>query len=282
MGGAGGRGRRVALADAYDGRAASWDREVCLVYRPLAVALVRSSPVPLAGGTVLDVGSGTGAVAEAAEAAGASVVAVDRSLDMLAFATSRRPLAGADVAALPFRDEAFDAALAGFVLNHLPPLTALREMARVVRPGGVVVASTWAGGGRDPVKAAIDDVLHRWGWRSPDWYRRMMADVLPVSGDLTRLSSAARAAGLVDVAAAVRREDVGVRHASTAVAYRLATPQIAPWLARLDSPTKAQLIQQACNAVSPIIEQWRPAVVLLAARVDRQTNRRACRSNAAA
>ena len=49
--------------------------------------------------------------------------------------------------------------MAGFVLNHLPPAPALAELARVVRPGGVVLASTWAGGPPDPVKSAIDGVL---------------------------------------------------------------------------------------------------------------------------
>jgi SAM-dependent methyltransferase len=62
----------------------------------------------------------------------------------------------ADVLDLPFKDGAFDVALAGFLINHMPPGPALAELARVVGPGGVVLASTWATDGPDPVKAAID------------------------------------------------------------------------------------------------------------------------------
>jgi ubiquinone/menaquinone biosynthesis C-methylase UbiE len=53
------------------------------------------------------------------------------------------PAVVADVLALPLRDGVFDAAVAGFLLNHLPPAAALAELTRVVSPGGVVLASTW-------------------------------------------------------------------------------------------------------------------------------------------
>jgi len=254
------------------------------VYRPLARALVATSPVPLAGRLVLDVGSGTGAVAEAADTAGAHVVTTDRTHEMIAFPAGRWPAVAADVAALPFVDAAFDAVLAGFVLNHLAPAAALRESVRVVRAGGVVLASTWASEARDPVKSAIDDVLDRWGWVPPEWYVTMRAHLEPVAGDPARLASAATEAGLIDVTTTAGPVDVGVRDPRTVIEYRLSMPQVAPWVATLGEPARSELTREALAAAAGRVEPdgWRPAVVLLAGRVATQPNRRANRSSAPA
>jgi len=272
----------MALGTAYDGAAATWETGPGAVFRPLARLLVASSPTPLAGRLVLDVGSGTGSVAEAAQAAGARVVATDRSRAMVAVQAARRATLAADVIALPFRDGAFDAALAGFVLNHLAPGRALCEMARVLRPGGLVLASTWAGGAPDPVKSAIDEVLTRWGWVPPGWYREMMAEVLPVSGDAARLASAAERAGLLEVTATARAEDLGVRDPRTVVAYRLAVAQVGPWVATLDAAARVELTRAAVEAVTRLVGAWRPVMVVVSGRVAAQPRRRADRCNAGA
>lgn len=266
---------------AYDGLAAGWDCAAGRVYRPLARALVASSPVPLGGRPVLDVGSGTGAVAEAAEAAGARVVTADRSHHMVASGAGRWPSVVADVVTSPFRDDSFFAALAGFVINHVAPAAALREMARVVTPGGVVLASTWAGGVPDPVKAAIDTVLARWGWVPPPWYRAMKAEIEPISGDPARLASAAEEAGLVDVTATARREDTSAADPDIAVVYRLALPHIAPWVSQLDAGARAGLRSAAVAALGQFPDRWCPSVIVLGGR-RAQPRRRAQRSNAGA
>ncbi|MDQ6909225.1 MAG: class I SAM-dependent methyltransferase, partial [Actinomycetota bacterium] len=122
----------MALATAYAGLAAEWDTGAGHVYRPLARALVAASPLSLHGGLVLDVGSGTGAVADAAVARGARVVAADGAVSMVAYQRAQsRPGVAADALALPFLRGAFDAALAGFLLNHVAPAPALAELARV-------------------------------------------------------------------------------------------------------------------------------------------------------
>jgi SAM-dependent methyltransferase len=223
--------------------------------------------VPLEGRLTLDVGSGTGAVAEAAETAGARVITADRSHHMVAFPSGRWPSVVADVVALPFRGGSFFAALAGFVVNHMPPAAALREMARVVTPGGVVLASTWTGGVPDPAKTAIDGVLARWGWVAPPWYLTMKAEIEPISGNPARLASAAAEAELVDVTATSRREDIGVGDPEIAVAYRLALPHIAPWVSQLEAGARSELRNDAIAALGPFLDGWRPSTILLSGRV---------------
>jgi SAM-dependent methyltransferase len=237
----------------------------------------------LAGRLVLDVGSGTGAVAEAAAAKGARVVAADRSVGMVAYDRGRNwPAVAADVLALPFGQGIFDAVLAGFMLNHLPPARAITAMARTVRPGGVVLASTWAAR-PDPVKAGIDAVVASWGWVPPDWYLTMKTEVLPISGDPTRLAAAAGQSGLVEIRASVEQQDLGVRDPRTVVAYRLAMPHIAPWWITLDGRARAEITRQALAAVAEEVEGWRPAFIVFSGRVAGQSNRAAAaRSKASA
>src|SRR3954471_1211183 len=106
----------------------------------------------------LDVGCGPGALtAELVARVGAGrVVAVDPSHSFVAAARERHPGVQVELAAaeyLPFADDAFDVALAQLVVHFMAdPVAGLREMARVVRPGGVVAACVWDhAGGRTPI-----------------------------------------------------------------------------------------------------------------------------------
>lgn len=100
------------------------------------------------GTRLLDVGTGTGGVAVAAEQIGAEVAAVDFSEAMLAAARRQHPdidfrLAPADD--LPFRQGSFDALVANAVLHHLgDPARALGEAHRVLSPGGRIACTIWA------------------------------------------------------------------------------------------------------------------------------------------
>ena len=105
----------------------------------------------------LDVGCGNGAFTEriVQRCAPASVDGVDPSDAQLAYARQRPALHLArfrqgDAMALPFSDDAFDVAVMPLVIFFVPdPAIGLAEMARVVRPGGLVTAYAWdlAGGG---------------------------------------------------------------------------------------------------------------------------------------
>ena len=94
---------------------------------------------------LLDAGCGTGEFAERARRVlGLEVVGVDQSDRMVALTRARGLEAHvADVESLPFADGAFDAVSATWMLYHVPDLDrGLAELARVLRPGGRLVAIT--------------------------------------------------------------------------------------------------------------------------------------------
>jgi ubiquinone/menaquinone biosynthesis C-methylase UbiE len=102
--------------------------------------LRRARPVRL-----LEVGCGWGELAERmARELDASVVAIDQSPRMVELACSRDVDARVgDVQRLPFGDGEFNAVVAAWMLYHVQDLdAALAECARVLRPGGVLVAVT--------------------------------------------------------------------------------------------------------------------------------------------
>jgi ubiquinone/menaquinone biosynthesis C-methylase UbiE len=117
--------------------------------------------------TVVDVGTGTGFIAAGIAPRSGHVLGVDSSPAMLGVAAgnlaalgiSNTVLIEGSVDALPLADNSVDAAVANMVLHHAPDPTAmLSEMARVVRPGGVV--------------AITDEVEH-----SYEWMRTEQADL---------------------------------------------------------------------------------------------------------
>jgi ubiquinone/menaquinone biosynthesis C-methylase UbiE len=110
------------------------------------------------GERAIDVGCGPGALtAELVARLGADhVVAVDPSEPFVTAARERLPGVEVQVAAaesLPFPDASFDAALAQLVVHFMAdPVAGIREMARVTKPGGAVVACVWDfAGGRSPL-----------------------------------------------------------------------------------------------------------------------------------
>lgn len=148
---------------AYDAIAEGYAEWWSPVHRPGTLALLDEIGPDVAAGArrILDVGCGTGAMA--IEAVGrwpsVEVDGIDASAGMLAIATrdagrldgdrrSRLRFTRALADRLPFEDGTFDIAASAFVLQLVPSrYRALREMRRVVRPGGRIAYVTWLRGG---------------------------------------------------------------------------------------------------------------------------------------
>ncbi len=131
------------IADRYDlitvllsyGQDRRWKRRL--------VAMAPISP----GVRVLDLACGTGDITYALADAGASSVGLDITARMVEIARGKRPPATTsrflvgDMMALPFGDATFDVVTTGYGIRNVPVIAeAVAEMARVLRPGGVLLS----------------------------------------------------------------------------------------------------------------------------------------------
>ena len=156
---------------------------------------------PAPGSRWVDVGCGNGAFTQLVvdRCAPASVEGIDPSRAQIEFARARPAGRVAsfqigDAVALPFHDRSFDIAVMALVIFFVPdPAKAVAEMARVVRPGGMVCSYSWdMHGGGFPL-APLGRVLKDMGVPAP----------LPPSVDASRMDSLRRlwrGAGLEDIA----------------------------------------------------------------------------------
>jgi SAM-dependent methyltransferase len=250
-----GAGQTPDVGAAYEAAAAGWADGPEQVYGPLARALVRAAPVPLAGGRILDLGAGTGLAGRAALAAGArQVVAADLAGAMLRLiGPPQRPVA-ADAAALPFRDGAFDLVVAAFCLNHLSrPGAALAEIRRV---GRGLAASAFASGWTHPAKQAVDGALRPFGFRPPAWYESMKQEADAAAQDPARLADQAAGAGFTGVRVAAITVPTGLSTPAQLASWRLGLAQYAPFLQSLDPARRAAVrraAEQAAAGTGPLV-----------------------------
>ncbi|HEV2780508.1 MAG TPA: class I SAM-dependent methyltransferase [Actinophytocola sp.] len=130
----------------HDGEAEIYD-SYCEIprYREAESWIVPWLDTAVPAGIVLDVGTGTGRVAAALQRPDRRLIAVDRSVEMLARARARldprRSVAlRSDARTLPIASGSVDAAVCSGVLHHLPHWPdAVLELARTLRPGGRLV-----------------------------------------------------------------------------------------------------------------------------------------------
>lgn len=149
------------------GMAARYDAVAGRVARAVVEPMLDALDVR-AGDRFLDVATGPGHLAGAAAERGARAVGVDVSADMLALAGERYSdveLVEGDAEALPFEDDAFDAAAAAFVLHHVPePKRVTAELQRVAPR---VAVAAWSPSEDQPLFASAAGAFADAGARSP-------------------------------------------------------------------------------------------------------------------
>ena len=133
-------------AELWGRRAADWSGIQEGLVAPVYEAALEHAGVG-AGTEMLDVGCGSGLAAQIAARRGARVCGLDASPALLEVARSRVPdgeFECGDLEQLPFRDRRFDV-VTGFNSFQYAgnPAIALREAARVAKPGAAVVVMTW-------------------------------------------------------------------------------------------------------------------------------------------
>jgi ubiquinone/menaquinone biosynthesis C-methylase UbiE len=156
------------LADRYTQRAEVYDALWSPIIRPVGERLVARLPLSSSTRSVVDIGTGAGALLPAIQQAAPSalIAGIDRSPGMLRLAQERHssPLALMDVQKLALPANRFEVAVVAFVLFHLPyPEQCLAEVNRILKPGGAVGTVTW-GSENEPMASAIwDDELQAAG-----------------------------------------------------------------------------------------------------------------------
>ena len=131
------------LRTGYEEWSATYDEPLRLfpIEEPPMRALIETLPP----GTVLDAACGTGRYAAILADRGHEVIGVDQSDAMLDMARKKLPspcFHKGDLTALPLSAGSVDAVVCGLALVHIPEVaSALREFARVLRPGGRLVIS---------------------------------------------------------------------------------------------------------------------------------------------
>jgi SAM-dependent methyltransferase len=236
----------------YDAHAAGYQEHLDPTLARAAERLVELAGARR-GTRLLDLATGTGTVARAAVRRGASVIGVDRSAGMLAVARELSPeidLRLADARALPFDPDTFDAVTCGLSLSHFADReNALREVLRVLRAGGVLVASAWGEGSSFPTRAvgelldrhvAETGTLEEGTWLSPDCG-----------------SSELRRVGFASVSVTSESFTGTFADIDEAVSWFVAWPLTASRLARLDPIARERFFCDAHKALSGSDLSWR-------------------------
>jgi demethylmenaquinone methyltransferase / 2-methoxy-6-polyprenyl-1,4-benzoquinol methylase len=135
-----------AVAADYDGPAQAFGLFQYRRWHQELVAIVQQHPATL----VLDMCTGTGAIAKALGATGARVVAADISRAMLESAEARglaaaADLVQADAASPPFTPQVFDSVVFSYLLRYVTDVpNTITGLANLVRPGGLMASLEFA------------------------------------------------------------------------------------------------------------------------------------------
>lgn len=161
------------MADAYDKIATTFAATNAAMHADLIAGGERFLALTGPVARVLDLGCGAGRDMAWLEGQGARVTGADLSIGMLteARARARGDLARMDMRRLGFGDGRFDGVWCMAALLHLPKTeapVALREMRRVLRPGGVLLLGLQAGDGEGWEPAPYGPVERFFARYAPD------------------------------------------------------------------------------------------------------------------
>ena len=209
------------------------------------------------GDRVLDVACGTGVLTRAAAhvaGPGGAITGLDLDPGMLAVAARMTPTLRwqeGTAEALPFPEASFDAVVSQFGLMFVPdPALALREMMRVVVPGGRLALAVWASLSDTPAYAAEVSLVERLAGSAA-------ADVLRapfVLGEVDRMTGLCRQAGIAR--AKVALEQGRGRFASI---RSMVEVDLRGWLPLmgvvLEEQLIAEILRQADAALEPFVSQ---------------------------
>jgi SAM-dependent methyltransferase len=152
--------------EGWNRAAATYERAFATATRQFIGPLLDAAAIG-AGDRVLDLCCGPGFVGAGAMARGAAVNGLDFSTGMLAEARDRFPAITfdhGDAEAPPYRDECFDAVVSNFGIHHVPrPDVALGQSHRVLRQGGRIAFSVWAGDDENIAWKLVFDAVRRHG-----------------------------------------------------------------------------------------------------------------------
>jgi len=226
------------------------------------------------GQQVLDVACGTGALtAAAAEKTGSAgqIVGLDPNEEMLAVARRKHKnieWRNGRAETIPFPDEHFDAVISQFGMMFFEDRpAALREMMRVLEPGGTLAVAVCDALDHSPGYAVLAELLHRlFGHAVAEAFRAPFA-----CGDPDHLLSLCREAGLPE--ATITRHDGMVRFAS--IEALVATERACAWTlgGLLDDAQFDQLRKKAEESLRPFamddgrVEFTMPALILTATKL---------------
>jgi SAM-dependent methyltransferase len=138
------------------------------IFAPWGQELIeRARPIGPAD-RILDVGCGTGIVARLLRerlGGGARIAGVDANAEMIAMARTLAPELDwyeGNALNLPFADASFELAVSQQMLQFIPDrATALREIRRVLAPGGRFVAATWRARHEQPLYELLGQIAER-------------------------------------------------------------------------------------------------------------------------
>lgn len=199
------------IADKWDWRAATFDAdhatENLTVWREVLEELIARG----GKGRVLDVGTGTGFLANLLAELGYESVGIDFSKDMLEIGRQNSAARGLSVEyhlgdgdALPFADNSFDVLVNCRVIwTLLDPVSSIREWMRVLKPGGVLLSFTRI---TTPEEQAV------WKLQKPEnQYPDPVNAALPLrAAPVEKHLEAYRDAGVEYPAAILLRKDLGI------------------------------------------------------------------------